>query len=120
MVDELLVRHRLLILDEVYTHGSTRVTALLATIGGCALVALDRDHPAAGAASGALVAIIGTGLPTLRRLGRVFGRLFGRLLPRRRRKPRGFGPDDWAEKPPLQDKDWRPEETTNVDPTAKE
>ncbi|MEZ0310187.1 MAG: hypothetical protein ACAI38_00340 [Myxococcota bacterium] len=105
-IDEWLIRRRLVVLDLLYTYGSTRLSASLATLTGCGLIVFDHEHLVASAAGGMLVAMIGTALPLLGKLG-------GLRLPKRKAKARGKGPDDWADRPVI-DPTWSADDTTHV------
>jgi len=105
-VDEWFIRRRVVVLDVLYTYGPTRVAASASVVVGCSLIALDHDDLVASAAGGMLVALLGTAMPLL-------GKLTGLRLPKRKRKTRGKGPDDWADRP-IVDPTWSPEDTTRV------
>ncbi len=106
-VDEWLIRRRLVVLDLLYTYGPTRITAFLSTLAGCVLILIDHEHLMASTTSGMLMAMVGTALPLLGKLG-------GLRLPKRKPKERGQGPEDWADREVLDHQTWSPDDTTHV------
>jgi hypothetical protein len=105
-VDEHLIRRRDVVLDVLYTYGPTRYAASIPTVLGCALVVVHHEHLVASSAVGMSLAMLGTALPLL-------GRLAALRLPKRKRRARGKGPDDWADRP-VMDQAWSPDDTTHV------
>jgi cytosine/uracil/thiamine/allantoin permease len=108
IVDEQLVRRGTVrVLEELYSKTPGRVVPFVATLAGCAIIAIGHNRLSLALPCAMLLAMLGAALGNVR------------LPSRKRPKTRAKGPTNWGEPLPLGEHDWAPGDETRIEDPRK-